>query len=403
MTLEELMDPLLTVLRHPDVFNGFEERYTSYKQRKTQTVHTWIQGATETAAPLLGFVDEHDLVRKIVNGLHKEFQAAAPVLYEALCEFAHVDTQEAALTAQQKAAITLRALRELLDTRAHRAMIVTGEKAMGIDADDHEAEKKRSAKDRQCSLDGDKDGKSDKPRPQRGGAKRRGKGGKSGDKDPKGGKGTKRERGDGDSRSDATEKKKAGGGADGDRKKHIKCYNCQKMGHYADECRLPKKPRPDDGASKDDNARKEDPRKGKDQRKKKDDSVEKARPAPTYTKEEVRKKRDEFRARNARIEQEFEAALSESDRNDLHKVFRALMDGADDSGSYRAYRVAVQAGDELSSLDEMVVPLAADGRKMELTENERHHGVHDGQRQHVHGRPHGHGLHGQQCAVSAAR
>ncbi len=61
------------------------------------------------------------------------------------------------------------------------------------------------------------------------------------------------------------------------------------------------------------------------------------RPAPTYTKEEVRKKRDEFRARNARIEQEFEAALSESDCNDLHKVFRALMDGADDSGSYRAY------------------------------------------------------------------
>jgi hypothetical protein len=288
--LEELMDPLLTVLRHPDVFHGFEERHTSYRQRKTQTVHAWIQGATETAAPLLGFVDEHDLVRKIVNGLHKEFQAAVPVLYEALCKFARVDTQEAALTAQQKGAITLRALRELLDTRAHRAMIVTGKRAMGIVADDHEAEKKRSTKDRHRSPDGDKDGKSDKPRPQRGGAKRRGKGGKSGDKDSNSSKGTKRKC------SDATEKKKAGGGADGNRKKHIKCYNCQKMGHYADECRLPKKPRPDDDASKDD-----DSRKAKDQRKRKDNSVEKAQPAPTYTKEEVKKKRDEFRAHRAGV------------------------------------------------------------------------------------------------------
>jgi hypothetical protein len=33
--------------------------------------------------------------------------------------------------------------------------------------------------------------------------------------------------------------------------------------------------------------------------------------------------------------------------------------------------VAVQAGDELASLDEMVAPLSADGRKVELTEGER--------------------------------
>ncbi len=72
----------------------------------------------------------------------------------------------------------------------------------------------------------------------------------------------------------------------------------------------------------------------------------------------------------ARIEQEFEAALSESDRDDFQKAFRALMASADDGGSYRAYHVAVQAGDELASLDEMVVPLATDGRKVELTENE---------------------------------
>jgi hypothetical protein len=82
-------------------------------------VHAWIQGVTELAAPLLGFVDEHDLVRKIVNGMHKEFQAAVPVLYETLCKFAHMDTQEAALSAQQKAAITLRALRDTLDMCAN--------------------------------------------------------------------------------------------------------------------------------------------------------------------------------------------------------------------------------------------------------------------------------------------
>jgi hypothetical protein len=231
-SMEEFMDPLLTVLRSPEVFNDFEEHYTSSKQRKTQTVQVWIQKATELAAPLLGFVDEHDLVRKIVNNLHKDFQAAAPTLYEHLCDFARVDTQEAALTLQQKDAISLRALRETLDTRAHRAMIVTGEKAMGIDAskDDHEAEKKRSTRNRDRSPDGGKGGRSEKTDGKRGGARRRGKSDKGAAKE--GNKGAKRERSDGDGRSDAAEKK---AGTGNDRKKDVKCYNCQKKGHYAQE------------------------------------------------------------------------------------------------------------------------------------------------------------------------
>jgi hypothetical protein len=400
-SMEEFMDPLLTVLRSPEVFNDFEEHYTSSKQWKTQTVQVWIQKATELAAPLLGFVDEHDLVRKIVNNLHKDFQAAAPTLYEHLCDFARVDTQEAALTLQQKDAISLRALRETLDTRAHRAMIVTGEKAMGIDAskDDHEAEKKRSTRNRDRSPDGGKGGRSEKTDGKRGGARRRGKSDKGAAKE--GNKGAKRERSDGDGRSDAAEKK---AGTGNDRKKDVKCYNCQKKGHYAHECRAPKKQRPDEDARKDEDSRKDkDPRKGKDSRQKKEDSVEKARPAPTYSKEEVKKRRDEFRARNARIEREFEKAISEQDHDDFQKVFHSLMRNADDGGSYGAFRVAVQAGDELASLDEMVAPLSADGRKVELTEGERHCGVHGRQWQHVHRCRHGYRLHGQQCAVATAR
>ena len=354
-TLEELTDPLLVDLRHPDVFTTLDERFASSKQRKTQTVRTWMQKATELAAPLTpAFVDEWDLVRRIVNGLHKELQAAVPVLFEALCTFARVDTQEAALSAEQKAAMTLRALRELLETRANRAMVLSGEKAMGIDADkdDHEEAKKRPRKDRDGSPDGGQTDKGEKKDGKRGGARRRGKGAK--DNKP-----VKRERSDGDSRSDATEKK---AGAGDDRKKKIKCYNCQKMGHYASECRAPKKERKD-----------EDDRKGDDSRKKKkEDSVEKAQPAPKYTKEELVKKREAFRARNARVEKEFDAAISESDQEDFTKVFHAVMRNAGDGG-FGAYRVAVQAGSELASLDEMVQawPSSTDGHTVELTENER--------------------------------
>jgi hypothetical protein len=234
---------------------------------------------------------------------------------------------------------------------------------MGIDAskDDHEAEKKRSTRNRDRSPDGDKGGRSEKTDGKRGGARRRGKSDKGAAKE--GNKGAKRERSDGDGRSDAAEKK---AGTGNDRKKDVKCYNCQKKGHYAYECRAPKKQRPDEDARKD-----EDSRKGKDSRQKKEDSVEKARPAPTYSKEEVKKRRDEFRARNARIEREFEKAISEQDHDDFQKVFHSLMRNADDGGSYGAFRVAVQAGDELASLDEMVAPLSADGRKVELTEGER--------------------------------